>query len=89
MCHNPLYDRIHPSRDISALLCELRAVFGIQRAGDLTDHLIVDAILSDITERLEHSARLRPGADQCLREELRNWITCRPIFLVRVGPSVM
>lgn len=54
---NLMDDWMHPGRDMSALLYELRSILGIQRTSDLVDHLIVHAIFAGIAKCLENRPR--------------------------------
>ena len=66
MRNNLLHDRVHPSRDMPALLCQQHPVLVVQRASKLVDDLAVYTILAKITQCLEDNPGLMACADERL-----------------------
>lgn len=64
--NNLLHDRVHPSRDMPALLCQQHPVPVIQCASKLVDYLAVDTIFANITQCLEDNPSLMSCADERL-----------------------
>lgn len=61
---------MHPRRRVLALLCKQFPILVIQRTGQFADHLAVDAVLADITQRLENCSCYLARADKRLRRRM-------------------
>ena len=78
MRNDLLHDRMHPGRYMLALLGKHNPILIIQRTRQLANHLFIDPVFADITQRLKHCTGLLASTDKRLGGRIArpdNWFS--------------
>jgi hypothetical protein len=79
---------MHPRRRERQVFQQLSALFCGQRAFQVSHAVRRNMLLAQMPKRCISNPLNRPAAAMLRGVARRNWISCRPIFTVREGPSV-